>query len=159
MKIMQINTIKNVSEAHDIIERSDIGDYIIITNINELADRKVFADNVKAEINKIYGSIKADKPQNSPFHVDYKTHYPKETYYMDTDSIITTIPTKYYLISYAMHLYGYPKDWEYENNVIDCSPVDWLVNEVFTKIKHHVVKLINSIEITKQQYDNYKEAL
>jgi hypothetical protein len=86
--------------AQDSIDMSEKGDYIIITNVNEIVNRKLFADNVKAEINRLYGKIKT-----ADSHIDVKSLYPSdftpmadmmkvienlpktEPVYMDTDSI------------------------------------------------------------------------
>jgi DNA polymerase elongation subunit (family B) len=98
MKIFQINR-KSKNDIQDMVDMSKIGDFVIITNITEIADRKLFADKVKEEVNKMYGEI-ASKVTNMGKHLtDLASHYPHkiQSLYGDTDSIFIKKPSKNYI--------------------------------------------------------------
>ena len=61
-------------------------------------------------------------------------------------------PKKYYLISYIWNCRLDQKT--IENEVIDISPVQWVI-DVHEDKRHY--RLVNVIEITKEQHDMYHE--
>lgn len=173
MKLIQLNSKESRNQAQDLVDMAENGSYLIIIKPIELANRKVFSDLLKAEINKKYGKYDTSKPTAAGIQTieaankmkDMASLYP---YYMDTDSVAfldnkpskkENNPEEYWLISYTCHLYGFPNDWHYENTITDCNPADWLAIELQDTTKQLTTRLINAIKIDKQQYDNFKEAL
>ncbi len=183
MKVLQLNNKEDRNKAQDLIDNSDIGDYVVITNIDEIANRKVFADNLKSEINKMYGVLSI-KPKNvfTPIsdmmkvvanlpdikslcgdtdgifvvsdNIDIASLYPTE---MPITKLKPEIK-KYHLISYAWRLMS-SSNWHYENEAIDIDPINWITEKYCNTFNNNkeVCRFINSIKITNQQYDKFKE--